>query len=68
MNNNFIEFIKSNLGFIIGLLIGILVVILRIGYFFVNLAIMIAFGLLGAYVQKNKLKVKAVLQNLIDKI
>ena len=68
MNNNFIEFIKSNLGFIIGLLIGILVVIFRIGYFFVNLAIMIVFGLLGAYVQKNKLKVKAVLQNLIDKI
>ena len=55
MNNNFMRFIKSNLGFIIA-------------YFFVNLAIMIAFGLLGAYVQKNKLKVKAVLQNLIDRM
>lgn len=68
MKNNFMEFIKSNLGFVIGLLIGILVVILKIGYFFINLAIMIAFGLLGAYIQKNKPKVKAVLQNLIDKM
>lgn len=68
MNNNFMRFIKSNLGFIIGLLIGILVIFLKIAYFFVNLAIMISFGLLGAYVQKNKLKVKAVLQNLIDRM
>ena len=68
MDNKFIEFFKNNLGFIIGLLIGILVVVLKIGYFFVNLTIMIAFGLLGAYVQRNKPKVKATLKNIIDKM
>lgn len=68
MDNKFVEFFKNNIGFIIGLLIGCLVVVLGIGYFFVNLAIMLAFALLGAYVQKNKPKVKATLKNIIDKM
>ena len=68
MSNNLMEFLKNNSGFLIGLFIGILVIILRIGFFFVNIAIMLGFGFLGAYIQKNKPKVKATLKNLIDKM
>lgn len=66
--NKFLEFFKRNLGFIIGLAIGILVVICKIAYIFVNLLVMIGFGFLGMYVQRNKLKVKETLKNIIDKM
>ena len=68
MDNKLVEFLKNNLGFIIGLIIGCIVVILKIGYVFLNIAIMISFGLLGAYVQRNKPKVKSTLKNIIDKM
>ncbi len=67
-NNEFVEFFKNNLGFLIGLIIGALIVLLRFTYFFINLAFIILFGFLGRYVQKNKNKVKETLKNLIDKI
>ena len=66
--NRFLEFIGRNLGFIIGLIIGVIVVICEFTYFFVNLAVMIGFGFLGMYVQRNKSKVKETLKNIIDKM
>ena len=64
--NRFLEFFGRNLGFIIGLIIGVIVVICEFTYFFVNLAVMIGFGFLGMYVQRNKSKVKETLKNIID--
>lgn len=66
--NGFLEFFSRNLGFIIGLIIGVIVVICKFTYFFVNLAVMIGFGFLGMYVQRNKSKVKETLKNIIDKM
>lgn len=66
--NNFLTFFSRNLGFIIGLVIGIIIVICGIGYVFVNLAIMLGFAFLGAFVQKNKSRVKETLKNIIDKM
>ena len=66
--NRFLEFFGTNLGFIIGLIIGVIVVICEFTYFFVNLAVMIGFGFLGMYVQRNKSKVKETLKNIIDKM
>ena len=53
---------------VIGLIIGVIVVICKFTYFFVNLAVMIGFGFLGMYVQRNKSKVKETLKNIIDKM
>ena len=66
--NRFLEFFGRNLGFIIGLIIGVIVVICEFTYLFVNLAVMIGFGFLGMYVQRNKSKVKETLKNIIDKM
>ena len=67
-NNKFVLFLKNNLGFIIGLLLGIVVVVCRVTEFFVNLLIMICFGVIGSYIQRNKAKVKDTLKKLIDKM
>ena len=58
--NRFLEFFSRNL--------GVIVVICKFTYFFVNLAVMIGFGFLGMYVQRNKSKVKETLKNIIDKM
>ena len=66
--NQFTEFLKKNLGFIIGLVIGIILVICGLAYFVLNLAVMIGFGLIGRYIQNNKDKVKVTLKAWIDKM
>ena len=66
--NGFVEFFKRNLGFFIGLIIGAIVVVLGFAYVFVNFAVMFAFAFFGTYIQRNRLKVKNFLQNLVDKI
>jgi len=68
MENKFIESLKNNLGLIVGVIIGCLVIVLGLGYIFINILILLAFGALGNYVQKNKQKVKTTLKNMIDKI
>ncbi len=45
-DNKFIDFFKNNLGFLIGLLIGAIVVVCRITYFFINLIVIGLFGFL----------------------
>lgn len=66
--NKFIEFLKMNLGLLIGLIVGALIVLFGWVRFFVNLAIMFSFGFLGVYVQRNKSKVKSVFTNLLKNI
>ena len=66
--NNFVEFIKRNLGAIIGLVIGIIFVLCGLSYFVVNLAVMIGFAYLGRLFQYNKETVKEKLKSWIDKI
>lgn len=61
------SFIKDFGGFIIGSLIGILVICLNIIDTIVAILVVLAFGFLGSYIQKNKVKVKEVLKNLIEK-
>ena len=46
--NRFAEVLKNNLGFIIGLVLGIICVICGLSYFVLNLALMIGFGVLKA--------------------
>ncbi|MBQ9279808.1 MAG: hypothetical protein IJ215_02005 [Clostridia bacterium] len=67
MSEKLVEFLKKYLGFIVGVIIGIIVVVCGIGNFIVTLAIIIGFGYLGMYIQKNKSSVKVVLKNLIEK-
>ena len=66
--NNFVEFFKRNLGALIGLVIGIVMVVCGLSYFVVNLSIMIGFALLGRYFQYHKEAVKEKLKLWIDKI
>lgn len=67
MENKFAEFFKNNLGFVVGVIIGILVILFKLTDFIINIIIVLAFGFLCEYVQKNKPKVKTKLKNLIDK-
>lgn len=59
---------KNYLGAIIGAVIGLLLVILRVWEFILSIAIIVGFGMLGAYVQRNKSSIKEKLKNFIDKI
>lgn len=61
------KFFSNYGGFIIGILVGILVVAFGIIDAIVVVAIVIGCGLLGAYIQKNKNVVKEKLKNLIEK-
>lgn len=61
------KFFSNYGGFIIGVLIGIIVVAFGIIDVIVGIAIVVGFGLLGSYIQKNKSKVKEKLKNLIEK-
>lgn len=54
-------------GFITGVIIGIIFVLCKLVNVIVTLAVIIGFGMLGMYIQKNKLKVKTGLKNLIEK-
>ena len=65
--NKFSEFFKNNFGFVVGVIIGILAIVFKITDFIINLIIVLAFGFLCEYIQKNKTKVKDTLKNLIDK-
>ncbi len=67
MSNKIEAFVKDFGGFIIGSLIGILVICLNIIDTIVAILVVLAFGFFGSYVQKNKMKVKEVLKNLIEK-
>ena len=66
--NKYVELLKNNIGFLIGLAIGIVFVICGLSYFVLNIAVMVGFGLIGKFVQKNKLKVKETLKAWIDKM
>lgn len=66
--NKFSEYLKNNLGFVVGVIIGILAIVFKITDFIINIIIVLAFGFLCEYIQKNKSKVKTTLKNLIDKI
>lgn len=66
--NKFIDFLKNNLGLLIGLLIGALVVLLKWSIFFINAAVIVFFGLIGLYMQRNRAKVKSVFTNLLKNI
>lgn len=67
MGEKFEAFLKNCGGFIIGALIGILMIWLKVIDFIVAILIVLIFGFLGAYIQKNKKRVKEVLKNLIEK-
>ena len=67
MSGKIEAFIKDFGGFIIGSLLGILVICLNIIDTIVAILVVLAFGFLGSYIQKNKMKVKEVLKNLIEK-
>ncbi len=61
------KFFSNYGGFIIGIIVGIIVVAFGIIDAILTIAVIVGFGLLGAYIQKNKNKVKEVLKNLIEK-
>lgn len=61
------NFFSNYGGFIIGIIVGIIVVAFGIIDVILTIAVIIGFGLLGAYIQKNKNKVKEVLKKLIEK-
>lgn len=61
------EFWNSCGGFIIGAVFGLILILCGIANFLVTIGIIVGFGLLGTYIQKNKSSVKKVLKNLIEK-
>ena len=67
MSGKIEAFIRDFGGFIVGSLLGIILIMCGIVDLIVSILIVLLFGYLGAYVQKNKLKVKEVLKNLIEK-
>lgn len=60
-------FFKDFGGFIIGAIFGIIMIWLNIIDFIVSVLVVLLFGAFGAYIQRNKPKVKSVLKNLIEK-
>ena len=65
MNIN--EFFERYLGMIIGIVIALLAIGFGLVYVFECIALVIAAGWLGKYVQKNKESVKEKLKGMIDK-
>ncbi len=59
---------KKYVGAIIGVLIGVLFVVFDVTQFVLAILIIIGFGFLGYYFQKNKEKVKEKLKYFIDKM
>ena len=70
MNDNKITvFIENYGGLIIGLLIGIVFFLVPVLYNFFKFVLVVGVcGWAGNYFQKNKLKVKEFLKNLVDKM
>lgn len=67
MANKLGKFLEEFGGFIVGALIGILLVLCKVVDIIVTIVIVVGFGFLGTYIQRNKNKVKEVLKNLIEK-
>lgn len=67
MSGKFETFVKDFGGFIVGSLLGIVFIMCGIVDLIVSILVVLLFGYLGAYIQKNKIKVKEVLKNLIEK-
>ncbi len=63
----FKDFVDKYMGMIIGVLIAILIIALGAIYVVECVALIVAFGWLGKYVQKNKDTVKEKLKTIIDK-
>ena len=61
------RFFKEFGGFIVGSIFGIILILLKVIDFIVAVLVVLIFGFLGAYIQKNKAKVKEILKNLIEK-
>lgn len=61
------EFWKSCGGFLIGAVVGLVLVLCGLLNFLTVLGIIVLFGYFGMYIQKNKSSVKKVLKNLIEK-
>ena len=67
MGNKIGEFFSNNGGFIFGVIVGLIAIYCRIIDFIVTIFVVIAFGYLGSYIQRNKSTVKEKLKNLIEK-
>lgn len=68
MSGKFDTFLRDFGGFLVGAIIGILVTIIPNAVnFIMTIIIVLLFGWFGHYIQRNKLKVKEVLKNLIEK-
>ena len=68
MSGKIESFLKEFGGFIIGAVIGMLVAMIPFAVeFLMTTVVVLIFGWLGHYVQHNKMKVKEVLKNLIEK-
>lgn len=68
MSGKFEAFLRDFGGFVIGAIIGILVTLIPNAVnFIMTIIVVFIFGWFGHYIQRNKLKVKAVLKNLIEK-
>ena len=68
MSGKFETFMKEFGGFIIGAIIGILITLIPFAVdFIMTIIIVFAFGWFGHYIQRNNMKVKEILKNLIEK-
>ena len=61
------NFIEKHAGFIIGALIGLILVLLDWTAVLINVIIIVFLGFAGKYVQGNKDVVKGKIKNLIEK-
>ncbi len=61
------DFFRNFGGFIIGAIVGLIFVWCKIIDIIVSIAVVLGCGFLGAYVHRNKSKVKEVLKNLIER-
>ncbi len=60
-------FFKNFGGFVIGSIVGIIVILCGIIDMIEAILVVLLFGWLGTYIQRNKAKVKEMLKNLIEK-
>jgi uncharacterized membrane protein len=67
MGNKFSDFLSRYSGAIIGMLIAVVLIALGIIKIVVFIAILIVFGFLGDYIQRNKVSVKEKLKSFIDR-
>ena len=68
MSGKIEAFLRDFGGFLFGAIIGILITMIPNAVnFIMTIIIVFVFGWFGHYIQRNKLKVKEVLKNLIEK-